>query len=177
MHWLLIGDLVFNHPPKKILSQAHLQGLTVLIPASQLLLKNKRLEKLAEISKVAQLAPSQFQSLCTRLAHTLLNYTQQLPDTTNSYFSSPGGAFDHALSRTHAASELFQSFLLQDPTEQRSEIQQCWWYALFSAGLLRGIGKLPSEYAVQIYSAQGHLIKSWKPLLEPLFGVGYAYQF
>jgi hypothetical protein len=168
---------VFKRPQKKTINKAHLQGLTTIIPAAQLILTNKRSDQISVISNTCQFEPARFKTLCESLFYTLLNYTQQLPDTTNSYFSSPGGAFDHALSRTRAASDLFRSFLLQEPNAKLSETQQCWWYALFSAGLLRGVGKLPLDYAVNLYHQEGHLIKSWEPLLEPLFGAGHAYHF
>ncbi len=168
---------MFKRPQKKTISKAHLRGLTTIIPASQLILKNKRPDQISVISRTCQFEPERFKTLCTSLFNHLLDYTQQLPDTTNSYFSSPGGAFDHALSRTAAASDLFRNFLLQDPNATLSETQQCWWYALFSAGLLRGVGKLPLDYVIKLYSQQEHLIKTWEPLLEPLLGTGYAYQF
>ncbi|MDF1645756.1 MAG: TraI domain-containing protein [Legionellaceae bacterium] len=168
---------MFERPRKQINHNAHLHGLTTIISAKQLILKNKRPEQIAVIAETCQFEPLRFTTLCESLFYQLLNYTQQLPDTTNSYFSSPGGAFDHALSRTKAASDLFRTFLLQEPEAKLSEAQQLWWYALFSAGLLRGIGKLPLDYAIELYNQHGHIIKTWEPLLEPLTSTGHAYKF
>ncbi len=168
---------MFERPRKKTSHNAHLHGLTTIIPASQLILKNKRPEQVANLADTCQFESRQFKQLCEELLLQLLNYMQQLPDTINSYFSSPGGAFDHALSRTKAASDLFRSFLLQTPNSKLTKPQQLWWYALFSAGLLRGIGKLPLDYSVGLYNAHGHLIKTWEPLLEPLANTGYSYKF
>ncbi|MDX2347029.1 MAG: TraI domain-containing protein [Legionella sp.] len=166
---------MFEQPRKKTVNHARLRGLTPVIPASQLILNNKRPDQIKTLATACQLSPARFKALCGTLFSTVLNHTQQLTDTTNGYFSSPGGAFDHALSRTCAASDLFRSFLLQAPDAKLTEIQQCWWYALFSAGLLRGIGKLPLDYVVKLYDQQGHLIKTWEPLLEPLANTAYAY--
>mgnify|MGYP005995513363 CR=1 FL=1 len=168
---------MFERPHQKTKDNAHLRGLTTIVSANQLILKNKRPEQIAVIAETCQFPPARFKTLCEQLFYSILNHTQQLPETTNSYFSNPGGAFDHALSRTKAASELFQSFVLQNPETTLSEEQQLWWYALFSAGLLRGIGKLPLDYEINLYNAHGHLIKVWEPLLEPLMNTGYAYQF
>ncbi|MCH9757003.1 MAG: TraI domain-containing protein [Gammaproteobacteria bacterium] len=168
---------MFERPRKKVNHNAHLHGLTTIVPANQLILKHKRPEQITALAETCQFKPPRFTTLCQTLFYHLLNYTQQLPETTNSYFSSPGGAFDHALSRTKAASDLFQTFLLQEPHAELSEEQQLWWYALFSAGLLRGIGKLPLDYAIELYNPHGHLIKTWEPLLEPLINTGYAYKF
>ena len=167
---------MFERPRKKADYNAHLHGLTTIIPAQQLILKNKRPDQIADLANTCQFEPPRFKTLCEQLFIQLLHYTEQLPDTTNSYFSSPGGAFDHALSRTKAASDLFQNFLLQTPDAKLSEEQQLWWYALFSAGLLRGIGKLPLDYEVELYNQHGHLIKTWEPLLEPLAGTAHAYK-
>jgi hypothetical protein len=168
---------VFERPRKKIIDAAHVHGLTKTVLSNQLILKHKRPEQIESIAKTSQLKPKQFKQLCESLLYQLLNYTQQLPDTTNSYFSSPGGAFEHALSRTKAATDLFQLFLLEDPNTALSETQQRWWYALFSAGLLRGIGKLPLDYQITLYNTHGHLIKPWEPLLEPLGSSAHAYTF
>ncbi|MDF1677891.1 MAG: TraI domain-containing protein [Legionellaceae bacterium] len=168
---------MFERPRKQTNHNAHLHGLTTITPASQLILKHKRPEQIASLADTCQFEPRQFKLLCEGLFFQLLNHMQQLPDTINSYFSSPGGAFDHALSRTKAASDLFRSFLLQAPDSKLTETQQLWWYALFSAGLLRGVGKLPLDYHVELYNAHGHLIKTWEPLLEPLTNTGYAYKF
>ncbi len=168
---------MFERLRKKVNHNAHLHGLTTVVSPNQLILKNKRPEQIATLAETCQFEPPRFKALCEQLFYQLLNYTQQLPDTTNSYFSSPGGAFDHALSRTKAASDLFRSFLLQDPNSRLSEEQQLWWYALFSAGLLRGIGKLPLDYEVELYNEHGHLIKTWEPLREPLVNTAHAYKF
>jgi len=168
---------MFETPHHKHLDKAHEHGLTAIVPAAQLVLKHKRQDTIQNLAKTSHLASARFQALCEKLIFNLLDYMQQLPDTTNSYFSSPGGAFDHALSRTAAANELFQTFVLQDPGAKLSEEQQLWWYALFSAGLLRGIGKLPLDYDVQLYNHHAHLIKTWEPLLEPLARSCHAYKF
>ncbi len=168
---------MFERPGKSSLQKKTAHGFTTLVPPMQLLLKNKRPEQIKIIEESAQFSATRFKTLCEPLLTTLLRYTQQLPDTTNYYFSHPGGAFDHALSRTRAASELFHNSLLSDPAARLSNIQQCFWYALFSAGLLKGIGKLPLDYQVKLYNEQHKQIKIWEPLLEALYGTAKSYQF
>ena len=151
--------------------------LTAILPPQRLLTEGKRPERIESMKKASFLEPSRFNTLCQTLMHQLLNYTQQLPETTNSYFSSPGGLFDHALNRTVAAVELFKHVVLADPEAHLSEDQQLWWYALFSAGLLRGIGKLPLDYAIELYNDKNHVIKHWEPLLEPLAKTARHYHY
>jgi integrating conjugative element relaxase (TIGR03760 family) len=170
---------MFERPrPKSAMpGKKALEGLTPILPIVQLITKGKRQEHIEQIAKTSHFEPLRFNTLCQSLIHNLLNYTQQLPETTNSYFSNPGGLFDHALSRTKAATELFQQFILEDPSAKLSEEQQLWWYALFSAGLLRGIGKLPLDFYVTLHGREGNLIKTWEPLLESLAHDAHAYHF
>lgn len=169
---------MFDRPRKKNQDPAHVHGLTTIVTASQLLHQHKRAEQIELLRKACQFQPEQFNHFCENLIYQLLNYMQQLPDTTNSYFSSPGGAFDHALSRTSAASDLFSNLVLNNPEHPLSEAQQRWWYALFSAGLLRDISKLHLDYHIQLYHQHGHLIKTWHVLLDgPLTAMAHAYQF
>lgn len=151
--------------------------LTAILPPKRLLTEGKRPERIQSIKKASFLEPSRFDTLCQSLLLKMLNYTQQLPETTNSYFSSPGGLFDHALDRTVAAVDLFKTVVLADPDAHLSEDQQLWWYALFSAGLLRGIGKLPLDYAIELYNEKNQVIKCWEPLLEPLAKTARHYHF
>ena len=151
--------------------------LSTILPPQHLLTEGKRPEHIENIKRTSFLEPSRFDTLCQSLLHHLLSYTQQLPETTNSYFSSPGGLFDHALDRTVAAVELFKHVVLADPEAHLSEDQQLWWYALFSAGLLRGIGKLPLDYTIELYNDKNQVIKLWEPLIEPLAKTARHYHF
>ena len=55
------------------------------------------------------LEESRYESLCAILIENLVHYCQSLPETTNSYYSQPGGLVDHALNRTEAALSLFRN--------------------------------------------------------------------
>jgi hypothetical protein len=105
-------------------------------------------------------------------------YYQHLPET-SLYFSQRGGALDRALYRTEAALNLMRQLMIQDESEKPSEDQKRWAYALFSASLLQGIGKLYTEYQIHIHNSIGTLEKLWEPLLEDMPTVGdyYRYQF
>jgi len=168
---------VFERQNTKSRQHASQHKLTAILPPQRLLTEGRRPEHIDNIKAASFLEPARFDTLCQALIHRLLDYTQQLPETTNSYFSSPGGLFDHALDRTAAAVELFKQVVLSHPEAHLSEEQQLWWYALFSAGLLRGIGKLPLDYCIDLYNEKTQLIKSWEPLLEPLAKTARHYHF
>lgn len=170
---------MFERKPQKTQSPKpkSLEGLTPILLPTQLITHNKRQAQLDKIAKASQFDAGRFEMLCQRLVYAILNYTQELPETTNSYFSTAGGLFDHALSRTSAALDLFQQYVLVNPKAILTEEQQLWWYALFSAGLLKGMSKVALDLSVQCYNPQGVLLKKWEPLLEPLSKNTRYYQY
>lgn len=157
-----------------------LQELSRFIPAPQLLAEEKRSLLLEKIKLRCAFEEEGFNSLCLSLLHNLANHCQNLPETSNSYYAQLGGLLDHALERTEAALELFQHYLMQGTeTHELSEEQKLWQYALFSAALLQGIGKLQIDFRIELHDNQGQLLRPWNPLLEPMTTVGgyYSYHF
>ena len=154
-----------------------LKDLTATIPPVQFLADSKRQELLEKIKENSVLDSPRFDSICLSLINNLVNYCQRLPETTTSYYALPGGLVDHALNRTEAALSLFHQYVMQQEGVELSEEQKLWLYALFSAGILQGIGKLQIDYRVDLFDMNGQLLKPWSPLLEALASVGSYYQF
>lgn len=172
---------LFHRDRKTSLSMQRkpLKDLTRIIPASQFLAEDKRQILLKRMRDLTHLDASRYTSLCSTLIDNLVLYCQSLSETTNSYYSQPGGLVDHALNRTEAALSLFQEFMVQDQPDSLSEEQKLWQYALYSAALLQGIGKLFVEYRITLFDAGGNLLKEWNPLLESMGSIGqhYSYEF
>lgn len=154
-----------------------LKDLTAVVPSSQLLLDARRQDLIKNISECSALELARFESLCLHLIHNLVNHCQSMPETSNSYFSLPCGLLDHALNRTEAALSLFRKYLVQEDGADLSEEQTLWMYALFSAGILQGMGKLQLDYRVDLFDVNGQLLKQWSPLLESMASVGDYYYF
>lgn len=150
-------------------------NLIPILSTDQLLGEKRRPELISDLARLSGFAPVLFNTLCTRLIHHFANRCQRLPESTV-YFGQLGGFLDHSLQRTHAAMNLFRQYLLTNPQDTLSTEQQQWWYALFSASVLRGIGRLCLDYKVERYSLKGQFLKQWQPLLEPLGQLGQAYQ-
>lgn len=150
----------------------------ILLPESYLA-EEKRAIILLQIRETCVLEPARFDSLCLSLLHNFINHSQNLPETSNSYYSQQGGLLDHALNRTESALNLFSHYLIKDENADFSEEQKLWQYALFSAALLQGIGKLQIDLIVDLYDNNGQFLKPWNPLLENLSMVGsyYSYHF
>lgn len=169
------------HRQRKNPVSVHVKSLKDLMPmvsATQFLAENKRQVLLDKINVYSVLEPSRYDSLCTTLIDNLVSYCQSLPESANSYYAQPGGLVDHALNRTEAALDLFQEFMIAEQ-DGYSEEQKLWQYALFSAAILQGIGKLFIDYRVNLFDINGQLLKQWNPLLESLVNVGsyYSYEF
>lgn len=172
---------MFHRQRKNSLStqSKSLKDLTRMQAAAQFLLEEKRKILLQKMKDLSGLEISRYESLCALLIENLVNYCQSLPETTNSYYSQPGGLVDHALNRTEAALSLFQEFLVQEQPNSLSEEQKLWQYALFTAAILQGIGKLFVDYRIHLFDTNGQLLKQWNPLLESMVSTGayYDYEF
>ncbi|WP_209025853.1 TraI domain-containing protein [Legionella israelensis] len=172
---------MFRRQGKKTVapSTRSMKDLMKILPVRQLLADEKRQNLLAEMKSLSGLEESRYESLCVVLINNLIQYCQSLPETSHHYYSQPGGIIDHALNRTEAALSLFSQFVVLDENAELSEQQKLWQYALYSAALLKGIGKLFVDFSVNLYDNHGYLLKSWNPLLENLttFGKYYDYSF
>ncbi|MDI9818053.1 MULTISPECIES: TraI domain-containing protein [unclassified Legionella] len=156
-----------------------LSALTRVVQASNLLAEDKRATLLQQIKDSCALEEGRLGSLCISLIHNFVNHCQSLPETSNSFYSQQGGFLDHALNRTEAALALFKGYLLRENQDQISEEQKLWQYALFSAAILQGIGKLQTDFDIELYDSHGHFLKKWNPLLENLASNAshYRYEF
>ncbi len=170
---------LFHRQRKTVLSSQvkSLKDLTRMVTATQFLAEDKRQTLLKKMKALSGLEELRYESLCVTLIDNLVNYCQSLPETANSYYSQSGGVVDYALNRTEAALSLFQDFMLQDQPDLLSEEQKLWQYALYSAAVLQGIGKLFVEYKINLFDSNGQLLKQWNPLLESLVNTGSFYDF
>lgn len=172
--------MFYRYGKKKLATKIKpLKELTRIVSPNTLLVDEKRQALLHHIRHSCALEDARYDSLCLSLVHNLIHYCQSLPETSNSYYSQAGGLLDYALNRTDAAVTLFQQYLIMDSTAEVSEEQKLWQYALLSAALLQGIGKLLAAYTINIYDDEGHYLKPWNPLLEHFLQSGsyYDYQF
>lgn len=154
-----------------------LKDLTQMVMPEQFLAQDKRQSLLKRMKELSGLEAPRYESLCSVLVESMVRYCQNLPETANSYYSQLGGVMDYALNRTEAALSLFKEFTVQEQPDLLSEEQKLWQYALYSAAMLQGIGKLFVDYRVNLYDSNGMLLSAWNPLLEPLADAGSYYEF
>lgn len=151
-------------------------SLTKLISVEGLLNESKYQPLLSRITSLMALNKADFNSLCFDLMRNMLAYCEALPESSGRYYAERGGVFEYALQRTEAALSLFTSYTMVDEGKGLSEEQRCWQYALFSASMLYGIGKLYLDYCVTLYSAKGVYLKEWNPFHGDLISGAQYYQ-
>ncbi len=169
---------MFTHDEKKSKPKMakSLKDLIGMIPLEQILNEPKREVMLSYIKKSIGLSATGFDKLALPLLQQIARYCQGLPET-SLYYAHRGGLLDRCLNRTEAALQLMLKILVIKKDESPSEEQKLWLYALFSASMLQGIGKLYTDYTVDLFDTNGQYLKQWQPLFEDLFSSGKYYQF
>lgn len=153
------------------------KAFSAVVPSTEMLASEKRRVLIKDIKGFMALEAIRFDALGMKLIHQLTDSCQHLPETANSYYALPGGILDYALNRAEAALQLFREFVVEQDGAGLSEIQKLWLYALFSASLLKDIGKLQVDYLIKVFDAFGEPLKTWNPLIESLVAAGSYYQF
>lgn len=148
---------------KKVVARSKL--LSVLTP-SVLLSDLKRHEQLQLMKNHLGFHDSRFEQLVQPVVDELAIACQLLPSTLHRFYALPGGLLDFALYRAQAAMEIFRQSILPPDTTDLSDEQALWAYILITAGLLRGIGVIGTDYLVECYSDQGFSTGLWQPLWE-----------
>lgn len=148
------------------------------IASAPILLKDEKRRLL--LTQIRAALEENFDNLCLNLIHNTTNYCQLLPETLNSYYSGQGGLLDYILNRTEAALALFQMHIGQSANENKvvlSAEQKLWQYALFSASILQAIGKLQSDFYVEVYDSNNKYFTEWIPVLNNMSAIGHCYSY
>ncbi|OGV34549.1 MAG: hypothetical protein A3E88_01970 [Legionellales bacterium RIFCSPHIGHO2_12_FULL_35_11] len=103
-------------------------------------------------------------------------YCQKLPES-SMYYANLGGLVDLAINRAEAALGLMRNILVIEDNKPPSEEQKLWLYAMFSAALLQGLGKLYTDYKINLFDKNGQYIKCWQPLLESFVSISDYYDY
>lgn len=157
--------------------------LTQITLPKQLLILPKRQQLIDEFKAMLELPRERFEEVGESLLMNLAAYLQELPETRNSYFSTRAGFLNHAFSRTQAALNSCRAYFVSDdgkPAKTLSPEQQRWMYTLFSAALLKGVGKVFVDFLVELYDSSGDYVGRWAPLkgsMRHQGGYFYDYDF
>lgn len=152
--------------------------LTVLAP-SVLLSDSKRYEQVQLMKNHLGFADLRFEQMVQPVVDELASACQLLPSSLHRFYALPGGLLDFALYRAQAAMEIFRQSILPPDTTSLSEEQALWAYILVTAGLLRGMGVIGTDYVVECFNEQAFSTGCWSPLWERMSERGpyYIYDF
>lgn len=186
----MIGTAMFHKDRSKakaslseIKHKHNAERMSLVLTAAQLLVPEKRQAQISQYKVLSGLSEEQFEDYCQSLLSELCLYIQDLPETRNSYFSGKSGFLNHIFSRCEASLQACRAYFINADGQQAqtlSQEQQLWMYCLFSASLLRGIGKLLVDLIVDIFDSSGKHLGRWDPMMGSMTKQGasfYDYDF
>lgn len=148
-----------------------LSALYKIVRPRQLLAIERRQNVINSYLGRLSFSPERYELIAEPLLANVASFLGEIPETRNSYFSKRGGFLDHALSRTEAALNLARDYFVDDSGEAVADLtqpQKLWMYTLFSAALLRGIGRLITDFNISIYDESGEHQSDYQPLMASL---------
>lgn len=185
MSTLFSGNrLIVPKSPAEKKEALKVSRITPILTAEQLL-KNQRYEKLlTQCEQLMEFTPQQSEAYLIPLIQSFVEFVQNLPETRNSYYAKPGGFISHALVRTASALSMCRAYFTanaQDKTKTRLSSQEMlWMYALFSAGIFNGVGKVFSDFTIDLYDESNKFMQQWNPFEGNMFELrahNYDYDF
>ncbi len=168
---------MFKRPKKIVTTSRPLDSLTPIESAMELLSKTGYQQLYGQIKSLSLLEDRCFEDFKHSIILKLIDYCQSLSDASTASYSASNGLLECTLNRTEIALSLFQTYLIPDEQGHYSDEQKLWQYALCSAAMLQGVGKLYSDYSVSCFDINGQPSKLWNPLIEPLVGIGAYYSY
>lgn len=159
------------------------ERMSRVLSANQLLISEKRQANIKQFQALSGMEERLYDECCLKLLNSLTVFLQDLPETRNSYFSGKGGFLSHAMSRCEASLQACRAYFINNEGKQATSLsaeQQLWMYCLFSASLLRGIGKIIVDFIVDIFDGSGKHLGRWDPMLGNMHEQGayfYDYDF
>lgn len=141
-----------------------------------ILVDRKRCAMAKQFKRHAELSNDRYAEVGEPLIKSFVEYVQLLPETQSSYYGKSGGKLDYAFERTSRALELTQAYFAKE-SESSIPGKLVWLYAILSASLLQGIGKLTTDLSVTIYNQAGHRHKRWNPFEGLMQAQGGYYEY
>ncbi|GAB4393339.1 MAG: hypothetical protein Tsb005_11170 [Gammaproteobacteria bacterium] len=174
-------ESILNKAAKKDNQESVDRQLIPIVDATKLLAETKRAQQLQKLPALMNLDTEAFAKHCTQLINNFARFVQELPETLNSYYCKRGGMLDHGIDRAVLAASLCRAYFLPKDPERNSlnHIQIQWTYAVFSAALLNGIGKIAVDLLVTVHDEKTQASTHWLPYKSNMCdeGTHYKYEF
>ncbi len=152
---------------KRTAAKAIARSKLISVLSSEVLLSDlKRKDNIQAIQLNLGFSPHQFQQLVQPVIDEVAVGCQLLPSTEHRFYGLPGGLLDFSIYRAQAAMLIFRQSILPPDTQELSDEQALWAYVLLTAGLLRGLGIICTDYRIECYTEHGYSMGVWQPLWE-----------
>jgi len=150
-----------------------------VIPADVLLSTKRRQKIVKNIRSLVKLSTREFEALYLKTLFNFAEFVQHLPETSSSYFSHQGGMLDHALERAHIALTACSSYLdiPKDDVSDTNSIYELWVFAIFSAALLKDVGKIAEKLHVILLKKGSKENLVWSPYKGSMYNQGSYYRY
>ncbi len=143
------------------------------------LLKPQRYQiQLERIKALAHVPDYYYQHFYVPAIEQVAEFVQSLPAARIQKFNKADGLLDFSLRRTAATLDWYRReypIRQQSPEKVSPDDAKMTW-ALFSAGLILGLGYIPTQYWVSLCQEDGTFLCRWQPLLGNMRAQGQWYR-
>lgn len=145
-------------------------NLLRVLPTEELLNSKIRRTRLRQLGALVSVPHTSFARLYRAPVVSLARYVQRLPASETDHHTYLGGFLDHVLEMVVTALSLRRGYLLPPGAEPEvvSRKQDLWTYAVFTAALLRDIGKVVMDQRITIVDKRGRVTGDWDPWQGPM---------
>ncbi|MFN7097026.1 MAG: TraI domain-containing protein [Gammaproteobacteria bacterium] len=150
----------------------------VLTPVQ--LLKGKNYpQTLSQIKNLAFVPETVFDDLYLKAIHEYAEFVQGLPATQVDHYNYHGGLLELGIKRALQTLAWYRrEYPVRHPTPEQMPVRQAIWsYALFTAGLMYGIGQIVATYWVMMCEQNGHPTQRWNPVKGYMQDQGEFYRY
>jgi hypothetical protein len=150
-----------------------------VLSAEQLLKGKNYQQTLSQLKNLAFVPESVFNDLYLKAIHDYANFVQGLPATQVDTFNYHGGLLELGIKRALQTLAWYRrEFPVRHATPEQMPIRQAIWsYALFTAGLMYGIGQVVATYWVMMCEMNGHPTQRWNPVKGYMRDQGEFYRY
>ena len=150
-----------------------------VVSAKKILAGRQYAEILSELKTLAHVPESVFEQIYTTAIEQYAAFVQALPATQIESFNCHGGLLELGVQR---ALQSLAHYRKEHPVRQLNpenvtKRQAIWSYAVFTAGLLYGIGQIVATYWVMLCELNGQPKRKWNPFSGSMEGQAPCYRY
>lgn len=148
--------------------------------APEQLLKGKNYQQtLSQIKNLAFVPENIFNDLYQSAIDDYAKFVQGLPATQVDHFNYHGGLLELGIKRALQTLAWYRrEYPVRHATPDQMPVRQAIWsYALFTAGLMYGIGQVVATYWVMMCEQSGHSKERWNPVKGYMQEQGEFYRY